>query len=404
MVRLQLGEGQSGMQKTGMASTADLELIARVLDSLSPFRLARLGADAAGPVLDQMLDAADGGLGGLVAPSLDPAFEWPECLGTDSAWWGHVPFASWLVTTLRPRCLVELGSWYGVSYFTFCQAVLAADLACRCHAVDTWEGDPHAGIYGPEVHAEFARFNDALYASISTIHRMTFDEAAAGFAEGSVDLLHIDGLHTYEAVRHDFEAWLPKMSACGVILFHDVTERREDFGVWRLWEELSAKWPSFLFPHSHGLGVLCVGPEVAPALRALCTTQPPEAERVRQRFGLIGRRWQAENELRILRNRLVAEQAEMRILRNRLVAEQAELRQLQDEASRLGHQEERLRQIEQSSTWRATAPVRGALRRFPSVAAFGRKSLRVIWWGVTLQLPARLAQRRAARAATKHEG
>jgi glycosyltransferase involved in cell wall biosynthesis/SAM-dependent methyltransferase len=86
---------------------------------------------------------------------------------------------------------------------------------------------------------------------------MTFDEAVAQFQDQSVDLLHIDGLHTYEAVRHDFESWLPKLAPGALVLFHDNMETHGDFGVWKFWAELKQKHPqNFEFRHSHGLGVI----------------------------------------------------------------------------------------------------------------------------------------------------
>jgi lipopolysaccharide biosynthesis protein len=228
----------------------------------------------------------------LISRNLEPAFWTPERLGRTSAWWGHVPFAFWLVANAEPQLLVELGTHEGVSYAAFCEAVLRLRLSTRCYAVDTWTGDAHAGVYQEEVYTDLRNFHDQRYDSFSRLVRKTFDEASGDFADGSIDLLHIDGYHTYEAVRHDFETWRQKLSPRAVVLLHDTNERQRGFGVWRFFEELKQEAPTFEFLHSHGLGVVAVGADAPLTVQELCAlTDDAQIAAVRERFSSLGDRW-----------------------------------------------------------------------------------------------------------------
>ena len=217
-------------------------------------------------------------------------FTSPERLTPFSAWHEHIPFAMCLVDILRPKMIVELGTHYGDSYCAFCQTVKELDLDTRCYAIDTWQGDLHANYYGPEVLADLRAHHDPLYGSFSRLIQSTFDEALQHFANGTIDLLHIDGYHTYEAVRRDCESWIPKVSPHGVVLLHDINVREHDFGVRRFWDEIKLRYPHFEFLHGHGLGVLAVGKVHSREFQALLEATNKDVVGIRDYFFQLGHR------------------------------------------------------------------------------------------------------------------
>jgi methyltransferase family protein len=156
----------------------------------------------------------------------------------------------------------------------------------KAYAVDTWQGDIHTGAYGNEVFDEVAAYNRSRYAEFSQLMRMLFDEAIEHFESGTIDLLHIDGIHTYEAVRHDFETWWPKVRRGGIVLLHDTFKRNTDFGVWKLLNELSQELPTAEFRHSNGLGVILKpGATPGPGLIPLLFSREEDAfERLRRYY------------------------------------------------------------------------------------------------------------------------
>ncbi len=188
----------------------------------------------------------------------NPKFDYEE-LFHDCGWpWaGHKFFAYDLVRNIKPKTIVELGTYKGTSLFSFCQAVKDGNLETEINAVDTWKGDIQSGFYDETVLEGVNKIKRKLYSEQNIkLLRMTFDEAVERFENKSIDILHIDGLHTYEAVKHDFETWKNKISTDGIVILHDIKVRENDFGVYKLWDELREKYCGIEFFHSFGLGIV----------------------------------------------------------------------------------------------------------------------------------------------------
>jgi len=270
----------------------------------------------------------------------------PERLDIGSAWIGHLPFAFWVIDAVKPERLVELGTHGGVSYCAFCQAIDHLNLNTAAHAIDTWQGDSHTGDYPSDTYIELKSWHDERFAAFSDLVRTTFDNAVNKFADGSIDLLHIDGLHTLEAVRHDYETWLPKVSDRGVILFHDINVYERDFGVQELWRELCTQYPSFTFHHGHGLGVLATGKQQSKQIDWLTSLADKDARSVRERFSAMAAPLQQQAELQ---SRTADLQAQVQSATQELAQSSAVWNQLRIELQNTtDKQTERLRETESS--------------------------------------------------------
>lgn len=293
-------------------------------------------------------------------------FAKPLRLSDVPSWQGHIPFAYFLVSLLKPHTLVELGTHKGDSYSAFCQTVQTLGMQTRCFAVDTWQGDDHAGQYSDEIYNSLSQFNSENFSDFSTLLRARFEDAVEKFDDNSIDLLHIDGLHTYEAVKSDFETWKPKLSSRSVVLFHDTQIREKDFGVWKLWDELSPKYPTQEFTHSNGLGILGYGASLDEDVKNFLTKDAYSWTFIQSFFERLGTACSATGMTLRLEGDLGRAQKEHEHLLGVIRDQNADNRREQDHLksvileikSLLEDEQQNVERLLQSTSWKITRPLR----------------------------------------------
>lgn len=124
----------------------------------------------------------------------------------------------WLAQKVPPGCgAVEIGSFKGKSSSYIAAGLTAPGARLAC--VDVWEN--RAMPYDPpeDVLPEFER-NVAPYRHKIDIHRGLSADIAAQWPS-LIDLLFIDGDHSYEGCLGDIDAWLPHVRPGGWVAFHD---------------------------------------------------------------------------------------------------------------------------------------------------------------------------------------
>ena len=127
------------------------------------------------------------------------------------------------IGALKDKVMVEIGCFTGVSTETFLQFKPK-----KLYAIDIWglnesytdcdwieSGRPNFSLI-----EESFRTMAKNYDNVEIIKNFS-KHASFGFRNKSVDLVYIDGEHTYNAVAEDIEHWLPKIKSGGYIAGHD---------------------------------------------------------------------------------------------------------------------------------------------------------------------------------------
>ncbi len=112
--------------------------------------------------------------------------------------------------------IVEIGSYLGASTCFLAGGICQEE--GQVHAVDTWANDGMTEGKR-DTYESFLRNTAPLKDWIVPIRSRSED--LAGKFEQPIDLLFLDGDHSYEAVRRDLELWLPKVKQGGTVILHD---------------------------------------------------------------------------------------------------------------------------------------------------------------------------------------
>jgi predicted O-methyltransferase YrrM len=168
-----------------------------------------------------------------------------------------------LLKSKSPRIILEIGTSAGGTLFLFSQ-IGAYD--AQIISIDLPQG-PFGGGYSfwrIPIYKAFAKENQKLYLLRKDSHKEeTLEEVKKILNGNQLDFLFIDGDHTYEGVKKDFEMYSPLVKKEGIIAFHDINPglEKDNILVPRFWSEIKNNFKYLEFiqdidQKGYGIGVI----------------------------------------------------------------------------------------------------------------------------------------------------
>ncbi|MEP7145692.1 MAG: class I SAM-dependent methyltransferase [bacterium] len=158
----------------------------------------------------------------------------------------------------KPKVVAEIGTWDGGTFYVWTRINSEAK---KVISIDLPDGR-YGGGYNSKRIKFFKQFVcDRKNTSLHFIRgdsksESTISELKKILGKDKIDFLFIDGDHTYEGVKKDFEIYMQFMSHDGLVGFHDITTLREECGVHQFWKEIKSiyKFEEFITPGGKLMG------------------------------------------------------------------------------------------------------------------------------------------------------
>lgn len=149
-----------------------------------------------------------------------------------------------MVFALKPKVLLEIGTATGGTLFLFSKV---ASTQCSIISIDLAQGRFGGGypVWRIPLYRSFASAEQKIHLIRTSSHRNTaLKRVKEIIGERLIDFLYIDGDHSYEGVKKDFQMYSPFVKKGGLIAFHDITVIPSEPGceVHKFWEEIKPSY------------------------------------------------------------------------------------------------------------------------------------------------------------------
>ena len=142
------------------------------------------------------------------------------------------------VSELRPATVVEIGTSMGGTLYLWTRLAQPDALIISVDLPGGKFGGGYSRLRTP-LYRRFARDRQQLQLMRANSHEAsTLAEVKRLLGGKTVDFLFIDGDHTYEGVKQDWEMYSPLVRTGGLVAFHDVAGNYDDTQVKKHWDAI----------------------------------------------------------------------------------------------------------------------------------------------------------------------